>query len=59
MGSGFLVSWKMIFDETGNAPRGAPCVGRELCRRSDLPQAEKLAGELLFYMYGEKEDVTI
>ena len=30
-----------------NAPRGSPCVGREFCRRSDPPQAEKLASELL------------
>lgn len=27
-----------------------PCGGRELCYRSDPPQAEKLAGELLSYM---------
>ncbi len=30
-----------------NAPRGSPCGGREFCRRSDPPQAEKLASELL------------
>ena len=30
-----------------NAPRGSPCGGKEYCRRSDPPQAEKLASELL------------
>ncbi len=33
-----------------NAPRGSPCGGEEFCRRSDPPQAEKLAGELLSYV---------
>ena len=32
------------------------CGGREFCRRSDPPQAEKLASELLSYLIFQKTD---
>ena len=30
-----------------NAPRGSHCGGIEICRKSDPPQAENLASEIL------------
>ena len=36
-----------------NAPRGSPWVGREFCRRSDPPEAEKLAS---FFLILDKEN---
>ena len=32
-----------------NAPQGSHCGGYEICRKSDPPQAENLASEILFY----------
>ena len=45
----FFNVWEISSYELKKAPQGSHCGGYEICRKSDPPQAENLASEILFY----------